>query len=609
MGVVYLAREVALDRLVAIKLLPPALSVQAGLRERFLREARTAAQLSQPNIVAIHAVDQAGEFVYFVMAYIEGETLGERVRTRGPLPPGESARVLREIAWALAYAHAQGVIHRDLKPDNIILERATGRAVLMDFGIARRLETTGLTAGGELIGTPEYMSPEQATGDALDGRTDLYSLGIVGYFGLTGRLPFEGHSIPDVLVKQATVVPAPLAHHAPGTPRSLAQAVMRCLEKRPEARFPDAKGFADALSVSLDARREIPAPVRAFVKESLEIKASGCLYIFAALYAGPALFIPIFAGLGFGSVGAAVTLYLAYLALAFVVVPIGLHLHRIRRLVRAGYGIEDVLAGARSESDQRKEEIAVTVGREASRLELVATAGGWAGLAVSVLAVGSLLAGLVMFRSGVSMALLGAGGVVLWLVGLLSGRRRRDLMGERRIKYWSSKFGRWLFKIASKGLARAHGPGATHRPTEMAIAFAADDLYAGLPKPMRNALPELPAVLARLEQQARAVRARIEGLEQSLADVGSGVAPGAAADHRATLTADLVAARDTARAHLGETVAALETIRLDLLRLRAGVGSVDRITADLSAAGDIGAAVDRLLAASDEVDRELGGGG
>lgn len=606
MGVVYLAREVALDRLVAIKLLPPSQAAQPDLRERFLREARTAAQLSQPNIVAIHTVDQVQGFVFFVMAYIDGDTLGERVRNRGPLPPGESARVLREIAWALAYAHAQGIIHRDLKPDNIILERATGRAVLTDFGIARRLEATGLTAGGELIGTPEYMSPEQATGDALDGRTDLYSLGIVGYFGLTGRLPFEADSISAVLVKQAMEVPTPVSHHAPGTPRSLAQAVMRCLEKRPEDRFPDAKAFGDALSLALEVRREIPAPVRAFVKESLEIRATGCLYIFVALYVGPMVFVPLFAGLGFLSVAAAVSLYIAYLVVALGVVPIGMHLHRIRRLVRAGYGVEDVLAGAKSENDQRKEELAVTVGREASRLELAAAAAGWTGFGASILVIGGLFTGVVTLRGGPMVFLLVIGGLALWAVGLIVGRRRRDLMGERRLRYWGSKFGRWLFKIASTGVhSRSTGAGATHRPTEMAIAFAADDLYAGLPKPMRAALPELPAVLSRLEQQARAVRARIEQLEQSLADAESGPLPSSAAAHRASLTADLTAARNAAKARLAETVAALETIRLDLLRLRAGVGTVDRITADLAAAGDIGAAVDRLLAASDEVDETL----
>src|ERR1051325_1583901 len=144
------------------------------------------------------------------MAYVEGETLTERVRNRGPLPPGDATRILREIAWALAYAHAQGVIHRDLKPDNILLERATGRAVLTDFGIARQVETSGLTVGGELIGTPEYMSPEQVAGEALDGRSDLYSLGIVGFYCLSGQLPFEAPAVSSGLLKQSTEPPRPL---------------------------------------------------------------------------------------------------------------------------------------------------------------------------------------------------------------------------------------------------------------------------------------------------------------------------------------------------------------------------------------------------------------
>src|SRR4029077_3056649 len=136
MGIVYLAREVRLDRLVAIKLLPPARASDGRLRDRFLREARTAAKLSHPHIIPIFAVDEVGEFVFFAMAYVAGETLTERVSRRGPLPPSDAARVLREVAWALAYAHSQGLVHRDVKPDNIMLEETTGRALVADFGIA-----------------------------------------------------------------------------------------------------------------------------------------------------------------------------------------------------------------------------------------------------------------------------------------------------------------------------------------------------------------------------------------------------------------------------------------------------------------------------------------
>src|SRR5688500_10206322 len=144
MGVVFLARDVALDRPVAIKLLPPALAAEPEGRARFLREARTAARLSHPHIVPIHAGEERDGLVYFVMAFVDGETLGERVRRRGPLAVSELARVTQEVAWALGHAHAHGVVHRDVKPDNVLLERASGRALVTDFGIAHAA-AAGLT--------------------------------------------------------------------------------------------------------------------------------------------------------------------------------------------------------------------------------------------------------------------------------------------------------------------------------------------------------------------------------------------------------------------------------------------------------------------------------
>ncbi|HEU4586834.1 MAG TPA: serine/threonine-protein kinase, partial [Gemmatimonadaceae bacterium] len=137
MGIVYLARDVQLDRQVAIKVLPASLASRTDLKERFMREARTAAGLSHPNIVPIHRVGEAGEFVFFVMAYIDGESLGQRLREHGPLTSTAAAKLLREVAWALAYAHGRGVVHRDVKPDNILIERETGRALVTDFGIAQ----------------------------------------------------------------------------------------------------------------------------------------------------------------------------------------------------------------------------------------------------------------------------------------------------------------------------------------------------------------------------------------------------------------------------------------------------------------------------------------
>ncbi|HEY9226778.1 MAG TPA: serine/threonine-protein kinase, partial [Gemmatimonadaceae bacterium] len=145
MGIVYLAREVQLDRLVAIKVLPEALAARPDVRERFLREARMAASLSHPHIVPIYRVGESKGFVFFVMAYVNGETLGDRLRSRGPLPPNAATRLLREVAWALSYAHGRGIVHRDIKPDNILLETETGRALVTDFGIARGAEETHIS--------------------------------------------------------------------------------------------------------------------------------------------------------------------------------------------------------------------------------------------------------------------------------------------------------------------------------------------------------------------------------------------------------------------------------------------------------------------------------
>src|SRR4029079_12999678 len=160
MGVVYLARDVQLDRGVAIKDLPMHLAPLTTARERFVQEARTAAGLSHPHIVPIHRVGEADGFVFFVMSYVAGETLGERLRTQGPLPSADAARVLREVAWALAYAHGRGVVHRDIKPDNILLEAGTGRAMVTDFGIAHGGgQASNAIDFGKLMGTAHFMSP------------------------------------------------------------------------------------------------------------------------------------------------------------------------------------------------------------------------------------------------------------------------------------------------------------------------------------------------------------------------------------------------------------------------------------------------------------------
>jgi serine/threonine-protein kinase len=254
MGVVYRARDEKLKRRVAIKVLPPELAFQADIRARFAREAETSARLSHPHIVPIFAVGEGNGLVYFIMGYVDGESLAGRIRRRGQLPPEEARRIMKETADALSAAHALSVIHRDIKPDNILLEGTRGRVMVTDFGIAKAMSSSSggtLTSAGVAIGTPQFMSPEQAAGEReIDGRSDLYSLGVVTYQMLTGELPFNAPTVAGILMKQITEVAPSVADRRADAPEDLVLAVARCLEKDPESRWPT----ADALRRALENR-------------------------------------------------------------------------------------------------------------------------------------------------------------------------------------------------------------------------------------------------------------------------------------------------------------------------------------------------------------------
>ena len=260
MAIVYRAIDIRLRRHVAIKLLPPDLAFRQDVKSRFLREAATAAQLSHSSIVPIYTVDEREGLVYFVMACVDGESLGARLAREPRMPIDEARRIVGDVADALGYAHARGVIHRDVKPDNILLESRTGRPMVTDFGIARAAEADSrLTVTGFAVGTPAYMSPEQAMGEReVDGRSDIYSLGIVAYQMLAGELPFTASNTPAMMMKHLSERPRPLTTMRRDVPAPLAAAIDRAMAKKPEDRWATAHEFRDALSA--DARVHAGAP-------------------------------------------------------------------------------------------------------------------------------------------------------------------------------------------------------------------------------------------------------------------------------------------------------------------------------------------------------------
>ena len=593
MGVVYLAREVRLDRPVAIKLLPPSKASDPKLRERFLREARTAAKLSHPNVIPIHAVEEIAEFVFFAMAYIEGETLTERVRNRGPLAPSEASRVLRDVAWALAYAHGQGVIHRDVKPDNILLENG-GRVLVADFGIASAVAGAGALTTGEVVGTPEFMSPEQALGEPVDARSDLYSLGVVGYFACSGALPFEAEKATDVLAKQVTEPAPPLTAVAPLVPRRLAQAIDRCLAKDPTDRPDGPAALAEQLSHALEQRRELPVALRAFVKHEARLDGSGVL-----LWPFVMLVVTPIAGMLTHSVAVGfVTLISGY-----TLVPVCVLINRARKLLNAGFGHSDIGVAFKAEIDRTREERAYGLGHGGgpSVLERILRWIGGIGVttAMVTLTVMNTLepyAFTLMTTFAWSLTI----GVGSGMGALIMLQRRRDVDAEFWGRFWTGRFGRWLFGFARMFTsAKALPASLTHRPTELALSMAAEQLYETLPKETRAQLRDLPDVVHRLEQDAQRMRARLNELQEALADVGQhGTSDPSIAPRHDRIIADLNAERDLVQQRLKDAVAALETIRLNLLRLHAGTGTVTSLTTDLGLAReiarDIGAHVDGL---------------
>ena len=260
MATVYAAHDIALDRRVAIKVISPSLGASPALVERFRREARTAASLSHPNIIPIYSVRHADRLLYFVMKHVDGRPLDSILRETGALPVPTVQAILGQVAGAVGYAHRHGVVHRDIKPGNILIDDE-GWCVVTDFGIAKVAESEGLTTSGMMVGTPAYMSPEQCLSNNISGASDQYALGVVAYEMLTGRLPFPGTSMMSVMYAHVHVPVPAIEELRTECPPELAGAVMRMLAKEPGDRWPSIEEAVAALGqLTAVAGRADPEP-------------------------------------------------------------------------------------------------------------------------------------------------------------------------------------------------------------------------------------------------------------------------------------------------------------------------------------------------------------
>jgi serine/threonine-protein kinase len=592
MGVVYLARDVALDRPVAIKLLPPEFGEG---RDRFLREARTAAGLSHPNIVPIHLVEERGDLVFFVMAFIEGETLGERVRRQGPLPVAEASRIIREVAWALAYAHGRGIIHRDIKPDNILLELGSGRAMVTDFGIARVVSRSTVSQQGEIVGTIQYMSPEQADPDAVvDGRADLYSLGATAFYALTGRLPFEATSAVALLAMHLSEPAPPVTSVRAELPPRLAEAVDRCLAKDPAARMPSADALAEALG-EVAMTKAIPPSILALREATgaagLLVGLPAMIVLWVRMLAPESLSVGIYFAAALAGVG----------ALQFLIT--------VRGVVRSGHSAKDVGDVARSVFTATQEDRSAVVSREQLktlmrnlknplwRIAIAAVAAVHFGVGLNAAAVLVKLGDLSKIPE--ILMLMGFGGL-LGAFALQVGPFRTGNDVQSRIKrwlvrmagtFWDNPVMRGIFRFAGVGAAPPRSaPTVERAATELLLGKAADGLFEALPKDQRQRLADVPEVIRKLERVAQSLRGRRDDLAKAIGEAGQ--MGGARRDQ---VVGELEEAKNLAAAALAAAVSALENLRLDLLRLRAGVGSADDLTGSLEEARRVGEQVDAEL--------------
>ncbi len=515
MGAVYLARDLRLDRHVALKVLLGELATQVAFRDRFLRETRTAASFSHPNIVPVYAVEEHESLIAFAMSFVEGETLAERVQRTGPLPVREIVRVLQDVGYALAYAHGRSVVHRDIKPDNIMIERATGRALVMDFGISRIIDApvagaVGLTRVGEVVGTPEYMSPEQASGDVLDGRSDLYSLGLVALFAASGRSLMSGETTQKILVRQLTESLPPAAALRPDLPPALASAIDRCTAKDPVERFANAESLVEAIDAAQLGEREIPLAIRLFTTEIATV---------SMIVVGVTLFLTALTSRLMTRDMSQVDTLLPIVLFAGVLVTRALTtVAELRRIVAEGFTTNDVLEGMRrvlGEGARRRAELGANPRVVQRRRQTVRWAFALLALAIGFVTIAwysrvplgpgrwdTPLWGRTLVFSG--LALLGTGFV------LLVRSPFRALPSARLFRaVWLGPIGRFALGVAAGGAGGATGSAPVRKSDERVVTSAGAPLRFPPPdaRPTRAPADDRLALLERRVTALEAQRA------------------------------------------------------------------------------------------------------
>jgi serine/threonine-protein kinase len=635
MGVVYLAQDVALLRPVAIKVLAPDLARQPEVRVRFLREARTVAALSHPNIVPVFAVEERGDLLFFVMAFVEGESLRERVQRVGALPAAEVTTLIRDIAWALGYAHGRGIIHRDVKPDNILIERATGRVLLTDFGIARRDSEHTLSGAGELVGTLQFMSPEQAADHNVDGRSDLYSLGLTAIFALSGALPVRGSSAAALLHQLLNGPGLAVESAIPAAPDRLKSVVATLVQRDPHKRPVNGESVAQALDATVER------PVAPALRSAVETARSAGNVLGVA----GAFIIPI----GLSAFDTGPSKYLLWgLAMPGLAAVTGWYAiqYRLNALAREGFRFDEIeyaVAVAQRElrevafADVRRELDGVRSNPQTARRDIFL----WAGLGTITVVMGSLSLGSIQmaqtpFEKAVRFVVT-AGGLLSpdfllvrampWLagacavvgIGVILRWARRELLkirsgyveeaGTGQVHWMAaldparvliSRLGRWTFERARRKLVAT---GAA-LPAEIPAATASETIAAThvlgalalVPASLRDRLGDVPRIAAALEAKGHLLRKRLQAAEAGLA----------AAPRTHPAHAQFLSLRDGVARRIGEVNAVLEAIRLDLLRAAAGAADAVTISQELEKAKELSAAIDAELHGQSEVKKLLG---